>query len=99
MKNLKPIYTEDNTKIIHNLYYDWIGWQSAKKAFPNTIIEAIDKCVLLWRKDGLCLEKWSYSADMVKVLFQAPPNISPFLFSQRIKGRLDHSFSNCCSKS
>ena len=91
-KTFKPIYTDDNTKVIHNLHYDWIGWQSAKKAFPNIIIDALDKSVPLWRKDGLCLEKWNYSEDMVKILFQVNPDIAPFLFSQRIKGRLDYSF-------
>ncbi len=88
---LNPIYTENNTKIIHNLFYDWIGWRSKELLLPDTINEAIEICNSFWEKDGLYLKKWNYSKDTIKILFKVNSNIKPTLFSQRIKGRLDHS--------
>ena len=90
-RELTPLYTPKNTKCIHSLYYDWTGWASGKVILPDSIGEAIEKCSLSWEKDGFLLDKWKVKSDMIQILFTVNPEITPVLFSKRVKGRLDNA--------
>ena len=86
-----PLYTPDNTKCIHCLYYDWTGWVSQKAVFPNTISEAVEYCTPLWMNDGFKIKKWNVKNDIIQILFEVKPEIAPVLLTKRVKGRLDNA--------
>ncbi|MBT3194006.1 MAG: hypothetical protein HN341_15790, partial [Verrucomicrobia bacterium] len=45
----------------------------------------------LWQTDGLELGEFRINADRAQLLFTAAPQLSPTLFTSRIKGRLQHA--------
>jgi len=94
---LNPIYTPDNTRAVHNLHYDWTGWLKNQASFPPVLPDAIDSCRPLWAADGMKLGKWESARDQLQFMFSVIPEIPPSLFSQRVKGRLQHALRKCGS--
>ena len=90
MIQIKPIYSETNTKIIHNLFYDWTGWLTENAELTSLIVKTLNTCEEKWRNDGMQLIENKYSDKNIQLLFKVSPNISPFFFTQKIKGRLTY---------
>ena len=90
-RELIPLYTPKNTKCVHSLHYDWTGWSSGKAVLPHLTGEAIEMCRFSWEKDGFILDKWNIKSDMIQILFSVSSEVSPILFTKRVKGRLDNA--------
>ncbi len=87
-----PVYSSASTKAVHSLHYNWTGWGSEKLNFPDNTSEVLKFCIPLWQKDGFKIKKCQFKADMIQILFEVKPEISPVLLTQRVKGRLDNAF-------
>lgn len=87
-----PQYDLKDIKIVSNLHYSWDAWMSGDKPFPHTLEKAVALCEPLWAGDGFLLENFDLDSTCLKCLFNVSPDISAVLFSQRVKGRLDHAF-------
>jgi REP element-mobilizing transposase RayT len=88
----QPIYTSENTRPVHNLLFDWTGWFAkdcaAKAAEFANVVEG---CRAAWKGDGFELDTFRVKPDSVQVLAKVEPGVSPVVFAQRVKGRLDHA--------
>ena len=89
---MRPIYTPQTIRLVHNLRYDWNGWLSDRDAaFPASLSAAMEACRPLWQSDGMILDTWQTRKAQLQCLFTVRPQVSPAACSQRTKGRLQHA--------
>lgn len=87
----RPLYEPNSLHATHSLRYDWTGWGSGGASFPPTTPEAIRETAALWKTDGITLGEFRVNADRAQILFTTTPQVSPTVFTARVKGRLQHA--------
>jgi REP element-mobilizing transposase RayT len=84
-------YTGHNTHIAHKLMLDWNGWVSEGTSYPSATNEIIGQTASAWIADGFKLNESRVHDNTAQLLFSVTPDVSPVLFSTRVKGRLQHA--------
>lgn len=77
--------------LIHHLAYSWAGWPSAGVFPPEPAADFFAALRAAWRTDGLDLLTCVWTPAEIQLAFRVEPDISPALFSARVKGRLQHA--------
>lgn len=93
----QPRYSQKSMSCVNNLYFSWDGWMSKKVLVPKSAKNAIQSQIENWKNDGFILKTWQVKNDMIQILFKVEPEVSPTLFTQRVKGRLDYAFRKLAS--
>lgn len=82
-------YGVTNNRPVHALTYTWSGWPAEDSSLPA----APDWTDLaeVWKNDGFSLTHADWRPDLAQLSFIVAPDTSPTLFTQRVKGRLQHA--------
>ena len=91
MTSLRPIYAPALVrKPAFHLRYAWSGWPSSR-SFPSLpspdFLNDLDE---QWEADGIRRLETSWSGERIQFVFSVRPQVSPELFVNRVKGRLQH---------
>ncbi len=73
---------------VYRLHYTWSGWPTVGTIIPPE--SAMTHLVETWNNDGFTLLARIWKPDCLQFTFESRPDISPVLFAQRVKGRLQH---------
>jgi REP element-mobilizing transposase RayT len=74
------------------LRYTWTGWPSTGNHFPMRPSEEFFKDLgQRWETDGIRFLECVWSPNHIQLTCSVKPNVSPILFTARIKGRLQHA--------
>jgi REP element-mobilizing transposase RayT len=87
---MDPLY-KPGTKSHAVLCYGWIGWPAQGTAFPETMRSFVTVPSEDWERDGFRLLEHRFTREEVRMTFSVKPQVSPVLFTTRVKGRLDHA--------
>jgi REP element-mobilizing transposase RayT len=87
--NNSPLYNANELHSSYQLRYGWSAWPTS--TFPKPPADEIQQQLARdWEKDGIRPLEWSWSSDLVQIVFSTKPDVSPKLVAQRAKGRLEH---------
>jgi REP element-mobilizing transposase RayT len=90
---LQPIYKTEDLKPSYKLRYGWTGWPSTG-ALPDPPSQQsgfwheLDE---LWETDGLRRLEAKWTPKLIQLTCSVQPEVSPTLFTSRVKGRLQHA--------
>ena len=86
------VYPITNNHATHRLHYTWTGWPTDKVVFPpqptQSFFEALNNAL---SKDGIHIIGHIWNPSDIQMACRVEPFISPVLFTQRVKGRLQHA--------
>lgn len=83
-------YSTHNLHPTSHINYGWTGWPSSGPlpALPSPAF--LPELSAAWERDSLHLLTHVWEPKQVQLTFAAVPAVSPVLFTQRVKGRLQH---------
>jgi REP element-mobilizing transposase RayT len=79
------------TQILHHIYYSWTGWPELNQTFAVPDPKVFAALAQAWVKDGFTLLSHLAQPDQIQVTSRVDPDISPYFYATRIKGRLQHA--------
>lgn len=89
----QPVYSaKDVVNPAYQLRYTWSGWPSLPEQFPSepgsAFFRELDS---LWELDGIRRLEHKWTPELIQITFSVTPQVSPVLFTSRVKGRLQHA--------
>ncbi len=91
--SLQPYYEANSVTPHYKLRYGWAGWPTRGTRFPKEMECHLSAPAKGWEADGLRLLETSFSPDCVLMTFSVKPQVSPKLFTARVKGRLQYALA------
>lgn len=87
----RPLYEAGSVTPCYKLRYGWTGWPTVGTRFPEAMEPLLSAPAADWERDHLRLLEWKFSPERVLMTFSVTPQVTPVLFTARVKGRLDHA--------
>ncbi len=87
----QPRYTS-GIKPAYQLRYNWTGWPSSGSLPPLPSGEPWEAALAGWESDGVRFLECGEPSDSLQLVCSVRPDVSPELFTSRVKGRLQHAY-------
>lgn len=87
----EPMYLPEHTKAAYQLRYIWTGWPSQTIFPPRPEEDFFTELFRAWETDGIRILKTQWQKESLAFVASLTPQVSPVLFTQRMKGRLQYA--------